>query len=135
MNRFAVAVLIAGGALSPLAIASPVQSQDRPVVKMQTLNVRDILYVLSGGRHTLAVMRDEGVLLVDTTPPGWGRFILESIQAVSDRPVTTIINTHAHADHTGGNLEFAGATEIVAHTNAKAAMEKMDAFRGANVKF
>ena len=42
----------------------------------------------------------------------------------------TIVNTHAHADHTGGNVDFADATAIVAHPNAKAAMEKMEAFRG-----
>ena len=42
------------------------------IVRMQTLNVRDILYVLTGGGNTLALMRDDGVVLVDTKPPGWG---------------------------------------------------------------
>ena len=77
---------------------------------MQTLNVRDILYILTGGSNTLALMRDEGVLLVDTKPAGWGRAILDNIESVTDQPVTTIINTHAHADHAGGNVEFPDAT-------------------------
>jgi glyoxylase-like metal-dependent hydrolase (beta-lactamase superfamily II) len=102
---------------------------------MQTLDVRDIVYVLTGGSNSLAVMRDDGVLLVDTKLAGWGRPILDTIEAVSDQPVTTIINTHAHADHVGGNVEFPTATTIVAHQNAKARMEKMDAFRGAGAKF
>ena len=104
------------------------------IVRMQTLNVRDILYILTGGSNTLALMRDEGVLLVDTKPAGWGRAILDNIESVTDQPVTTIINTHAHADHVGGNVEFPSATTIIAHANAKARMEKMDAFRGANAK-
>ena len=49
--------------------------------------------------------------------------------------MTTIINTHAHADHTGGNVEFPTVTEIIAHENTKATMEKMEAFTGANARF
>jgi glyoxylase-like metal-dependent hydrolase (beta-lactamase superfamily II) len=102
---------------------------------MQTLNVRDILYILTGGSNTLALMRDEGTVLVDTKPAGWGRAILDNLEAVSDKPVTTIINTHAHADHVGGNVDFPAAATIIAHANAKARMEKMAAFQGGNAKF
>ena len=115
------------------------QSQNRPdthVVRMRTLSPGDVLYVLlDGGGNSLALIRPEGVVLIDSKSPGWGRAILDAVEAVTDRPVTTIINTHAHADHVGGNVEFAAATEIVAHQNAKAAMEKLDEFRGANARF
>jgi cyclase len=124
---------MAAGAL--LVLSLTVQAQDAKIVRMQTLDVRDILYALTGGSNTLALMRDDGVVLVDTKPAGWGRPILEAIEAVSDQPVTTIINTHAHADHVGGNIEFPTATAIVAHQNTKARMEKMEAFRGAGAKF
>jgi len=110
-------------------------AQGDKIVRMQTLNVRDILYVLTGGSNTLALMRDDGVVLVDTKPPGWGRSILDNIESVTDQQVTTIINTHAHADHVGGNVDFPAATTIIAHANAKARMEKMDIFRGPNAKF
>jgi glyoxylase-like metal-dependent hydrolase (beta-lactamase superfamily II) len=110
-------------------------AQADKIVRMQTLNVRDILYVLTGGSNTLALMRDEGVVLVDTKPPGWGRSIRDNIEAVSDKGVTTIINTHAHPDHVGGNVDFPTATTIIAHANTKARMEKMEIFRGANAKF
>jgi cyclase len=110
-------------------------AQGDKIVRMQTLNVRDILYVLTGGSNTLALMRDDGVVLVDTKPPGWGRAIRDNIEAVSDKGVTTIINTHAHADHVGGNVDFSTATTIIAHASAKARMEKMEIFRGANAKF
>ena len=110
-------------------------AQERRVVRMQTLNVRDILYVLTGGSNTLALMRDDGVLLIDTKPPGWGQAILDNILAVTDKSVTTIVNTHAHLDHVGGNASFPTAKEIVAHANAVARMKSMDAFKGANAKF
>ena len=118
-----------------LALGGAVLAQGDKIVRMQTLNVRDILYVLTGGSNTLALMRDEGVLLVDTKPPGWGRAIRDNIEAVSDKGVVTIINTHAHPDHVGGNVDFPTATTIIAHANATARMEKMEIFRGANAKF
>jgi cyclase len=117
--------------------AAGVQERDAPkVVRMQTLNVRDILYVLTGGGgNTLALMRDDGVVLIDTKLPGWGRSISETIQTVTDKPVRMIINTNAHADHTGGNVEFPTVSEIVAHEKTKTHMEKMDAFKGANARY
>jgi cyclase len=129
------AAILGAGSLS--MAAAGIQDRDAPkIVRMQTLNVRDILYVLTGGGgNTLALMRDDGVVLIDTKLPGWGKSILETIQSVTDKPVTTIINTHTHADHTGGNVDFPTVTQIVAHANTKANMAKMDAFKGANAKF
>src|SRR5262245_50820557 len=90
-------------------------------IRMRTLRPGDILYVLlGGGGNSLALMRAEGVVLIDTKLASGGRQILETIQAVSERPVSTIINTHAHLDHAGGNVAFAGVTEIVAHEHARA---------------
>src|SRR6476661_3475559 len=112
-------------------------SQEAPkVVKMQTLNVSDNLYLLSGGGgNTLALATDDGVVLIDTKLAGWGQPILDSVKAVTDKPVTLIINTHTHGDHTGSNPEFPTAVQIVAHENTKTNMQKMDAFKGANGKF
>jgi cyclase len=125
------ALLIVGGATAQMA------SQEAPkVVKMQTLNVSDNLYLLSGGGgNTLALSTDDGVVLIDTKLAGWGQPILDSVKAVTDKPVTMIINTHTHGDHTGGNPEFPTAVQIIAHENTKTNMKKMTAFSGANEKF
>jgi cyclase len=132
----AIGGLIAAGALSLGAMGLRFQQPENRVVRIQTLNVRDILYVLTGGGgNSLALMRDDGVVLVDSKLAGWGRPIIDVAQAVTDKPVTTIINTHAHDDHTGGNVEFPGATTIIAHENAKASMQKMAAFSGPNAKY
>jgi glyoxylase-like metal-dependent hydrolase (beta-lactamase superfamily II) len=105
-------------------------------IRMQTLSVYDILYVLTGGGgNTLALMRDDGVVLIDTKNPGSGKALQENIESVSDKPVTTIINTNAHLDRTGGNPEFPQATQIIAQEHTKANMQKLDAFKGANARF
>jgi glyoxylase-like metal-dependent hydrolase (beta-lactamase superfamily II) len=83
----------------------------------------------------MALMRDEGAVLIDTKLPGWGQSIRDSVAAVSDKPVATIINTNASLDRVGGNPEFSSVTQIIAHENTKANMQKMNVFQGANARF
>ena len=52
------------------------------------------------------------------------RAFLDTVGSVTRRPVRTLVNTHHHPDHTGGNGLFAGAT-IVAHDNAREEMRAM----------
>jgi cyclase len=73
---------------------------------------------------------ENGVAIVDTKNPGYGPAILERIRAVTPKPVTTIINTHTHFDHTGSNPGFPATVDIVTHENTKSNMEKMDDFKG-----
>ncbi len=119
-----------------LAAAGQQPAPAARTVKMQSLNVSDNLYVLSGGGgNSLALVTDTGVVLVDTKLAGWGAAMLEAIRGVSDAPVTTIINTHAHGDHTGGNGEFPTVVDIIAHDGTKANMAKLPAFAGAGSRF
>lgn len=118
IGAVAVALLAAG---SP----GPAAAQTDRIVQIDTLNVRDVLYHLGGGGGNGLALIDEingGVVLIDTKPPGWGAAVSEVIEQVTDLPVTTIINTHAHEEHAGSNAEFPDATTIVAHVNARAAM-------------
>ncbi len=112
-----LSALVVGSALSIALAGYQGAQQERKTVQMQTLNVRDILYVVKGGGgNTMALMRDEGAVLIDTKLPGWGQPIRDSVAAVSDKPVGTIINTNASPDRVGGNPEFlAGVTQIIAH--------------------
>lgn len=88
--------------------------------------IKDNLYVLTGGGgNTAAFITVDGVVLVDTKLPGWGGPILEKLKEITDKPVTTIINTHAHFDHASGNVEFPVSVEVVAHENAAALMPEM----------
>jgi glyoxylase-like metal-dependent hydrolase (beta-lactamase superfamily II) len=109
-------------------------TQGPPMLEIQ--KVKDNLYMITGaGGNTAAFITGTGVVVVDTKNPGTGQAILDKIKTVTDKPVTTIINTHTHADHTGSNEFFGANVEIVAHENTKANMEKMDIFKGDKAAF
>jgi cyclase len=78
---------------------------------------------------------DKGVALVDTKNPGMGRTILEQLRTVTDKPVTLLLNTHTHGDHTGSNEFFGANVEVVVQENTKANMTKMPAFSGEKAAF
>ena len=65
----------------------------------------------------------DGVVVVDTKNPGWGQPILDKIKRLTNKPVTTIINTHTHGDHVSGNVEFPTTVEVIAHENNKINMQ------------
>ena len=64
------------------------------------------------------------MVVVDTKNPGWGQPLLDKIKTVTDKPVTTIINTHTHGDHVSGNVEFPATVEVVTHENTATNMER-----------
>jgi cyclase len=118
------------------------QQQPRPPLPDLT-KVKDNLYVITSstpgpeftGGNTGVFVTDSGVIVVDTKLAGYGPTILEKIRKVTNKPVTTIINTHTHGDHTGSNEAFPATVDIVAHENTKANMAKMDAFKGDKAQF
>jgi cyclase len=132
-----LAALLAVGTLSMVASAqrpAPGQNDDSKVVTLQ--RIKDNLYLMSGGGGNTAVfVTDLGVVLVDTKLPGWGPALLARIKTITDKPVTTIINTHAHSDHVGSNEAFGTAVEIIAHESTRLTMDKMEAFRGEKVNY
>ena len=54
---------------------------------------------------------------------------------MTDKPVTTIINTHTHDDHVGSNDFFGASVETIVHENTRTNMTRMDAFKGAKAAF
>jgi glyoxylase-like metal-dependent hydrolase (beta-lactamase superfamily II) len=134
MRRVSVlGVLIGIGALSmvvaayqqPPAGGAGRGGQQAPrVVEVEKL--KDNLFVLRGGGGNTAVfVQAKGVTVVDTKNPGWGQPILAKIKEITDKPVTTIINTHTHGDHVSGNVEFPATVDIIVHENTAANMKKM----------
>ena len=82
--------------------------------------VRGNLYVIPGqGPNTAVFLTKNGVVLVDTKLPGNGAAILKQVRAVTDQPISMIINTHSHPDHTGSNDYFPATVEVVTHENTQ----------------
>ena len=80
---------------------------------INVLQVRDNIYMLvgPGGNITVQTGKD-GVFVVDTEVAAVSAKVLAEIRKLSPLPIRYIVNTHYHADHTGGNeaLRKAGAT-------------------------
>jgi glyoxylase-like metal-dependent hydrolase (beta-lactamase superfamily II) len=114
-------VLIALGGLSMVIAA---QQQAPRVIEVEKL--KNNLFVLKGGGGNTAVfVMANGVTVVDTKNPGWGQPILDKIKTLTDKPVTTVINTHTHGDHVSGNVEFPATVDIIVQENTKTNMMKM----------
>src|SRR5437016_6223916 len=149
MKRLIILVtVLAAGALSIAAAGYQQPSQGLPAAALaatQIEKVKDNLYMITGadptdrnsfsGGNTGVFITNNGVVVVDTKLAGWGQVILDKIKTVTNKPVTTIINTHTHGDHTGSNEAFGGTIEIIAQENTKDNMEKMDAFKGDKARF
>ena len=83
------------------------------------------------GGNTAVFVTSDGVVLVDTKYQGYGSDILAEVRKISDKPVTTIINTHTHYDHSGANPEFPDTVNFVAHENTAAHLASSDCDDGA----
>jgi len=102
-----------------------VHAQNQPPVPVPSRiqKITDDYYVLLGeGGNTSVYVTDDGVILVDVKFERNFDDIQAKVKSITDKPIKYIFNTHAHGDHTGGNLKFLPTTQIIAHRNARAAM-------------
>jgi len=97
-------------AAASLLFTLPVTAQNFDEVEIQTLKVRDNIFMLVGAGGNITVQTgDEGVLIIDTEYAELSDKILAAIRELSDKPLRYIINTHHHGDHVGANAELRAA--------------------------
>jgi glyoxylase-like metal-dependent hydrolase (beta-lactamase superfamily II) len=61
---------------------------------------------------------EDGLYIIDDQVRPVTKELLQAIRKISDKPIRFVINTHYHADHTGGNETIGGAgAVIIAHDN------------------
>jgi glyoxylase-like metal-dependent hydrolase (beta-lactamase superfamily II) len=139
MKRTAVlGSLILAGALSAAVSALQLPPTPPPSVKgLVADKVRDNLYVVRGsdpqafvGGNTAVFIQANGVTLVDSKVPGWGQPLIEKVKELTNKPITTLINTHTHFDHTGGNPDFPATVEVVTHENTSRYMKENNKVSG-----
>jgi cyclase len=98
--------------------ARPARAQNLESAEVHTLHVQGNVYMLVGGGGNVTLqVGDEGVLLVDTSVAAMSDKIMAAIRTLSDKPIRHIINTHFHADHTGGNENISRLGSTIAGGN------------------
>ncbi len=102
-------------------------------VTIQIDPLSDNIYMLTGQGGNIGVFKNEkGLFIIDDQFARLSDKILTKLKTISDQPVTMVINTHFHGDHTGGNENMAnqGAT-IFAQKNVRSRMESRQKEKGS----
>jgi glyoxylase-like metal-dependent hydrolase (beta-lactamase superfamily II) len=134
--------LIAAGTLAALlafsSSAQPRQAQNQPAAsadpgagfgpqELTTFKVRDNFYMIRSAQsgNCSVLVADDGVVLIDNKFEMDHAAIMEKLREITDKPVLYVINTHLHADHSGGNApKQALGAKVIAHENARFQMAK-----------
>ncbi|MES2604477.1 MAG: MBL fold metallo-hydrolase [Pseudomonadota bacterium] len=113
--------LLKGIAASNLALLGwPLTSAGDTTLSVQQLNDRLSLITGAGGNVVLYKGND-GLTLIDSGSPESTAELLALVAELGNKaPLKTLINTHWHEDHSGGNeaIHALGA-QIIAHENTK----------------
>ena len=102
--------------------AAEVKAPAKPNITSQKLG--EGLYMLLGPGGNIGVsIGDDGVYMIDDKYARFGQEIIDVVGALTDKPITYVLNTHHHGDHSGANAEMksVGAT-VVAHDNVRSRM-------------
>lgn len=115
--------------LVPLLAAA----QDFSNVEITTVPVRDGIYMLQGSGGNIGVsIGGDGVIIIDDQFGPLTNKIVAAIAELTDTPVTFVMNSHFHYDHTDGNTNFGRAgAYIVAQDNARKRMESTQVLSGS----
>ncbi len=129
MRVIKIILIYLGAVLLPLTMhAAPL-----PAVKVEKLNER--IYALLGPIglpdkmnqgymvNSTLLIGEHGVIVVDTGfTDKIGQHLAKAIKTITSKPVTHIINTHHHGDHTLGNIAFDGA-EVISSAQCRTAVD------------
>jgi len=111
--------------LSVLLLASigSLSAQEK-VVEFTAFQLSDTVYMIKGSGGNVGISTGEdGLFIIDDQVKPVTAQLLQAIRKVSNKPIRFVLNTHYHADHTGGNesIGSAGAV-IIAHDNIRKRM-------------
>jgi glyoxylase-like metal-dependent hydrolase (beta-lactamase superfamily II) len=102
-------------------------SQEKEVT-IASVKLTEQIYLLTGqGGNIGLFIGDDGVFMIDNQFAALTPKILAEIKKITSKPVSYLVNTHWHGDHTGGNknMKEAGAT-IIDHENVRKRMSSED---------
>jgi glyoxylase-like metal-dependent hydrolase (beta-lactamase superfamily II) len=104
-----IAALVA--AYAAVCFANLLSAQQRNAGVLETLPVKGQVHLVANPEGNAVVqVGPQGVLVVDTMREQDAASLLAAIRSLSgDRAIRYVVNTHAHASNTGGNLRIAEA--------------------------
>ena len=91
-------------------------------IPIEAIKIADGLDMIKGAGGNVAVLRGpNGLFVVDSQIPQRGKEVLDTAVRIGGKPVATLVNTHWHFDHAGGNEFFgrAGATIVATPATRK----------------
>ena len=97
---------------------------------LKTVSLGDALFLFSGdGGNVTAVVADDSTLLIDSGMESRAVELNDAVYKMTMRPVTRLVNTHWHFDHTAGNV-FLGSSgvAIIAQENVKRQLSRSTTF-------
>jgi cyclase len=115
-GRLAVAVSLCGA----LWMA---QVHGQQAARLNLVKVKDDLYVIHNDYvpgNSTALITSDGVVLVDDKFEIDHDNIIAELKKITDKPIKYVINTHHHADHSGGNAKLQQMNvQVVASVQAR----------------
>ena len=118
-----------------VALAHGQQNQDFSKVEIKVTKVAGSVYMLQGMGGNIGVsVGDDGILIIDDQYAPLAEKIRTALKGISDRPVKFVLNTHWHADHTGGNSYFGETAPIIAHENVRKRLQSGGTVRAFNME-
>jgi cyclase len=119
MNRRFFARVSAAFLFLLLAWIGYTQNQTKPP-ELTINKVHDDLYNIVGDGGNVAVLvTTEGLVLVDDKYDQDHEEIMAKIKTVTQQPIKYVINTHYHADHSGGNAKMLPLADVISTQNAR----------------
>lgn len=112
-----IAAIAAAASVTPSAHAQ----NNFDAVEIRTEPLAPGVAVLFGAGGNIAVSHGEdGTILIDDQFAPLSTKIEAAVAALGAAPVSHVVNTHWHGDHTGGNANFGGSgATIFAHENVR----------------
>src|SRR3954452_5365147 len=120
MNRcalaaFAAATISLAGSANAQTQATPPVGPDWSKIEVKTTDLGNKTYMLEGqGGNITVALADDGVIMGDGQFAPMHDNSKAATEALAKHPSKSLVNTHYHGDHPGGNEAFAkdGATVV-----------------------
>jgi cyclase len=109
MKKSLIVRLSAGFVLSGALWLAYTQNFGQQPAKLTTVKLKDDLYVIHNDfvpGNTTVFVTNAGVVLVDDKFEIDHNNIMSELKKITSQPVKYVINTHHHADHSGGNAKM-----------------------------